>query len=126
MAQAVFPTGTKFTTFGEIKAAITKARIHANFEAIDSCGRGSIYSRGSHLKIVDERGNFIKGEAESWPFDGTAKSLIAAIDEARYTAGATELWVEGGYDFAVNPRAKADGEYDPWVSDWGVLVWARS
>lgn len=120
-----FPSGTQFTSLSEIKSAVQEARAAAEREARESCGRGVLQSRGCSLRIVDAKGNLIKGEAESWMWSGTGKSLLDAVMEARYDKDAVELEISGGFNYAETPRALADGQYDPWVSDWGVTVWKR-
>ncbi|WOB06490.1 hypothetical protein [Piscinibacter gummiphilus] len=125
MSQITFPSGTQFANLAAIKAAIKEARDLARADAVETCGGGVIQSRGCSLRVVDAKGNLLKGEAESWMWSGTGKSLLDAVMEARYTKGASELSISGGFNYAETPRALADGDYDPWVTDWEVVIWKR-
>jgi hypothetical protein len=126
--QLTFPAGTQFANLAEIQEAVRAARADAEREARKACGRGTFVSRGSSFRGIDAKGDVVLGEAESWMWAGTGKALVEAIDEVRYDlkrTGAVALSIEGGFNFAENPRALADGEYDPWVSEWSVTVWKR-
>lgn len=119
-----FPAGSRFESLADLKQVISASYQDALHEARRSYGRGSYYSRGKSLIAV--RGdNVVAGEAESWLWDGTLKSLLAAIDEARLEHRADFLVIQGGIDYAINPRDYADGAYDPWVGEWSVTVWRK-
>jgi hypothetical protein len=64
--------------------------------------------------------------AEAYGWRGTLKQLhtLVADIEADYPH-VKELWIEGGFDCADNLRAYHDGDYDPWVGSWEVLIWTR-
>lgn len=120
----IFPHGALFTSAADVKAACSDAYQDALREARRDCGRGSYHSRGRHLRATRD-GELVYGEAESCPWDGTLKSLVAAINEARFGHGADLVSIEGGIDYAVNPRQYADMSYDPWVGEWEVVVWRK-
>ena len=109
-------------TFSEIKEAVVSARAAARKEAHRNCGRGFLFSRGSSLRAVDAKGDLVLGEAESWSWDGTKRDLERAVEEAKQ-AGAVELSIEGGWDWAATMQDKTDGAHDPWVGEWAVIIW---
>lgn len=117
------PADAKFASLSAVQAAASDAHQDALAEARREFRRGCLISRGKHLKIIK---NFevVKGEAESWPWDGNLASLVRAIDEAK-ELGADFVEIEGGLNYAESPRAYADCDYDPWVGEWSVVVWAK-
>lgn len=119
-----FPAGSVYTSLADIKAACSGGYQDALKFAKREIGRGTYISRGRHLKAL-RNDEIVAGEAESWAWDGTLKSLIQAIDEARLNDNADCLVIEGGIDYAVTPRDYADGAYDPWVGEWAVTVWRK-
>jgi hypothetical protein len=124
----LFPSGTQFATFSEIKEAVRAAREAALVEARENCGRGTFVSRGASFSGLSAKGDVVLGEAESAPWSGTGKSLLDEIHAARFDlkrTGVSELYLQGGFNFAENPRALADGSYDPWVAEWSVCIWKR-
>lgn len=119
-----FPNGSLYSNLSDVKSACNGGYQDALKHAKREIGSGSYYSRGKHFRAV--RGTeLVAGEAECWPWDGTLKSLLAAIDEARFGYQADFLAIEGGIDYASNPRDYADGAYDPWVGEWAVTVWRK-
>lgn len=119
-----FPAGSLYSSLSEVKAACSGGYQEALAEAKRDCGSGSFYSRGKHFRALRD-GELVAGEAECWDWDGTLKSLLAAIDEARFEHRADVLAIEGGIDYAANPRDYSDGAYDPWVGEWAVTVWRK-
>jgi hypothetical protein len=125
MRNNTFPTGSLFNNLTDVKSACSDGYQAALAEARRDCGRGSYHSRGRHLRAM-RGGELVAGEAECWPWDGTLKSLLAAVEEARFGLGADMLSIEGGIDYAVNPRQYADCAYDPWVGEWEVVIWRKA
>lgn len=119
-----FPAGSVYTNLTDVKSACSGGYQDALKFAKRECGRGTYMSRGRHFKALRD-GKLVAGEAERWPWNGTLKSLLAAIDEARFGHRADCLVIEGGIDYAVTPRDYADCAYDPWVGEWAVTVWRR-
>lgn len=119
-----FPAGSVYTTLTDVKAACSGGYQDALKDAKRNCGGGSYYSRGKHFRAL-RNDELVAGEAECWQWDGTLKSLIEAIDEARLHYKADVLAIEGGIDYALNPRDYKDGAYDPWVGEWAVTVWRK-
>lgn len=119
-----FPNGSLYSNLSDVKAACSGGYQDALRHAKREIGSGSYYSRGRFFRAV-RNDQIVAGEAECWPWDGTLKSLIAAIDEARFGHQADFLAIEGGIDYASTPRDYADGAYDPWVGEWAVTVWKR-
>lgn len=109
------------TAFQNITEAVRAARSNSLTDARLQCGaKGCLRSRGVFI-----RGNLpensIYGEADSIMWDGSLKGLLKEIRDA-YSAGATNLSICGGHDWAESPAAFMHGEYDPWVSEWEVLI----
>lgn len=124
MRNNIFPAGSVYSSLADVKNACSGGYQDALHEAKRDCGRGSFYSRGRWFRALRD-GELVAGEADSWAWDGTLKGLIKAIDEACFGEGADCLVIEGGIDYAVNPRDYADGAYDPWVGEWAVTVWRK-
>lgn len=122
MTSKTFPTGSLFLTLAAVKAACSEGYQDALHHAKREIGRGSYHSRGRSLRALRD-GEVVAGEAECWPWDGTSKSLIEAIDDAQSMHQADCLVIEGGIDYAASPRDYADAAYDPWVGEWAVTVW---
>lgn len=120
----ILPLGSTLATLASVKDACSAAYAEALLEAKRSCGRGTYISRGRHFRAT-RGGELVAGEAECWRWDGTLQGLIEAIDEARFEHRADSLSIEGGIDYALNPRDYGDGAYDAWVSDWAVNVWTK-
>lgn len=113
-------TKQHFTNVTELKAAVQAARATARAEAVESCGRsGCLQSRGAWIKVRNVAGEVIQGECDTWEFTGTAKQFKELADLLRYGSACT-ITIEGGWNWAASPRAMADLEYDPWVSEWSV------
>jgi hypothetical protein len=110
-----------FTTATALKAAVTDARSAAKVEAEKDCGRGCLISRGAYIRTFDAKGDVIKGEAESWEFTGKADQVTFLGNLLRYDTKVVRITIEGGWNWATNPRDYADGDYQPWVSEWAVV-----
>jgi hypothetical protein len=119
-----FPTGSLYTNLTDVKNACSGGYQDALHEAKRECGRGTYVSRGRHFKAL-RNDELVAGEAECWPWDGTLKGLLEAINEARFHYQADVLAIEGGINYALNPRDYADCAYDPWVGEWAVTVWRK-
>ena len=121
---AFFPLGSKFFLLKEINAAVSTQRAEAFAEAKRNCPRSFLYSRGTWLRAVNAKGDLVLGEADTWHWDGDLGSTVKAMVEAE-KAGAVSLSIEGGYDCADSPAAYKDGDYEPWVSEWDVVIWSK-
>lgn len=125
MNRTTFPAGSLFDSLADLAGVVSASYQDALREARHDCGRGTYVSRGkSFIALRDD--NVVAGETESWPWDGTLKSLLAAIDEARFGHEADTLVVYGGINYAASPRDYAECAYDPWVGEWSVTVWRKS
>lgn len=124
MRATTLPNGAIYGNLGAVKAACSGGHQDALAWARRDIGSGTYISRGRCFRALRD-GDLVAGEAECWPWDGTLRSLIDAINEARFGARADELVIEGGLNYAANPRDYADGAYDPWVGEWAVTVWRK-
>lgn len=118
-----FPAGSLYTNLTDVKNACSGGYQDAIKLAKRECGRGTYMSRGRHFKALRD-GNLVAGEAECWPWDGTMRGLLEAIDDAILNR-ADCLVIEGGINYAASPRDYADCNYDPWVGEWAVTVWRK-
>jgi hypothetical protein len=126
MRNLTFPNGSKFSRFDDVKNAVSGAYQDALKWSKRDIGAGCYRSRGKWLKAIDANGNLLAGDCDSWEWDGTLKSLIAAINETRFgEPKAVALFLEGGIDYAASLRDFSDGAYDPWVGEWSVAVWEK-
>lgn len=123
--QQLFPTGSKFFNLIGVKEAVSGSYQDALKYAKRELGAGCYRSRGKWLKAVDANDNVVAGECDTWGWDGTLKSLIEAINEARFQHNASALYIEGGVDYAAALRDFDDGAYDPWVGQWCITVWRK-
>jgi len=116
---------THFIKAADLNLAIRDHREEARREAAAGCGRGALMSRGAHVVGCDAKGEACLWVSEENPYT-SFKALMADIErvKAQHPEVFT-LHVEGGFNFADSPRAYADGDYTPWVSDWSVKVWER-
>lgn len=117
----IYPSKAKITK------AVQDARWFALLESQSACGKGGVHrSRGVEFSVVDDRGDKLN-ESGCWSWGGGKAEYdrdIAAI-LAKWPE-AVAIHLEGGYDFSESIYAFAQGEYDPWVSEWSVLVWQKS
>lgn len=118
-----------FPTHAGMLIAIQEARAAAYQEARDAVGERGVYqSRGAWALTCDQGGRvgpLIEAVPnKDWSTQKAFNKLIAEIEVKHPEV--TQIFVEGGFDYAESPRAMQDGEYDPWVSDWSVKVWDRS
>lgn len=119
----ILPLGSTYSTLTEIKDACSGGYQDALKFAKRECGRGTYMSRGRHfVALRDDK--LVAGEAECWPWDGTMRGLLEAIDDAILNRADT-LLIEGGIDYAITPRDYAECAYDPWVGEWHVTVWRK-
>jgi hypothetical protein len=110
---------------GLIRDRIAVARRAAIKEA-KSCGC-CIFSRGTFIATSDAGGQCMPcPEAEAMTWDGTLKEILGVVArvKANYPNVLT-VYIAGGYDGADSPMAMRDGDYDPWISSWEVIVWER-
>jgi hypothetical protein len=119
-----FPAGSVYTNLTDVKDACSGGYQDALKFAQRECGRGTYMSRGRHFKALRDD-KLVAGEAECWPWDGTMRGLLEAIDDAILNRADT-LVIEGGIDYAVTPRDYAECAYDPWVGEWHVTVWRKA
>ena len=116
----------QYKTITDIKDAVSDARYVAEREARRG-GSAFVRSRGACLNTI----NIHQGQcspnpaAEDEQWKGTNKQLDALIDEVQ-GMDVDEIWISGGFDGAECPRYMNEGDYDPWVSSWDILVWKRT
>lgn len=110
------------SNFSAFKDAISSAREVAKREAERDCGRGFIMSRGMFLQgsFAKDSGSYY-GEAESISYGGGKAELEALVRHAKL-AGAVDLRIVGGFNFAESLVDYKGGEYDPFVSEWEVML----
>lgn len=117
-----------FETHSEMNEAIVAERNKARKEARELCGPGALRSRGTYTLTADKTGRAGPCQESLVCFDHKTKkglnALIATI-EAEYP-GVTEIYVEGGFDYAESVRDMNEGIYDPEISVWSLLVWKKS
>lgn len=114
------------TQFQQIKDRIVTARVVAHKEA-KTTKLPFLRSRGCVLgtsNLSDQCIPFVAAEGHTW--GGTKRELIASIQKAIDTPGATEFYLEGGYDGGERLDDFDGGNYEPWVSTWTVLIWTRA
>lgn len=117
-------------SLSKVKGAVRTA-YYAAYRTARRSGVRSIHSRGRYLATIGGEGDqrdqcdpYPGAEAIEWR--GTLKELLAAVHIiSNGYPNVKELWIEGGFDGAENPREFMDGLYDPWVGTWEVLVWTR-
>ncbi|AFU88297.1 hypothetical protein CcrColossus_gp427 [Caulobacter phage CcrColossus] len=117
-----------YPNHADMLAAIAEARAAALVEARHSVGRRGVYqSRGTWAMTSDGReraGPLVESvPGDDWKTKWKFDVLIATI-EAHHPE-VTEIYVEGGFDYAESPHAMQQGDYDPEVSTWSLLVWKR-
>lgn len=124
MKQTTFPAGTLFASFADINTAVAAAYAGALADSHANAGRKGIHrSRGKYIKII-KGCTVIKGEAESWAWDGTKKALLEAIAEG-VALDADTVGIDGGFDHFVDFQAVRDYDYDCWTGEWSVDVWSK-
>lgn len=119
---------TNICTLQDLKRRVSEARQEGYRESVSQCGRRGMHqSRGTWLCTANAGGQCSpNAEAECITWRGTLREirdLIAEV-EAKYP-DVNEIYIAGGYDWALNPRDFADGAYDPWTAAWSVTVWSR-
>jgi hypothetical protein len=109
----------------QINSRISEAYQAALVDAKHNCGRGCFRSRGRWLKAVNHRGDTVRGECDTWAWDGKAADLA---DVQRIFEGDTSIqaiYIEGGVDYAESVRDFSDGAYDPLVEEWEFKIFER-
>lgn len=87
-----------------------------------------IRSRGTWLNTTNKKEGQCdpQPQGECYEWNGTLKQIKNLIDDVEANhPDCDEIWISGGYDGADSVRDLNDGDYDPWVSDWDVLIWKR-
>lgn len=116
-----------FNTHAEMNEAIVAERAKARKEAREACGPGALRSRGTYTITADNTGRAGPCDESLVYFDHKSKKTLRALIEkieANYP-NTTEIYVEGGFDFAESVRDMNEGIYDPEVSVWSLLIWKR-
>ena len=88
---------------------------------------GLVISRGRFLSVTvaDEHSNTKNPiEGEVWRWDGTFIDIRRAITASVKDSGLkpVEVLIYGGYNHAQSLRAHQDGDYDPLVAEWEVII----
>lgn len=111
----------------DVKAACTEAADTARNEWRKEFGRkGCLFPRA---REVAAQVRLPSGAVENvlagngWEWDGTLATIKRAAAKAAESGELVGVYVDGGFDYADSPRAKQDGDYDAWVTDWSVPVW---
>ena len=113
-----------FTSVTRLNSAITVARLDARGQATRDHGRGCLISRGAWIKVYDLGDNVIRGAADPWEWTGKAAQLreLAALLQCPRVG---RIAIDGGFNWAANPRDFADGAYKASASDWEVVFGER-
>ncbi|GAB3776956.1 hypothetical protein GCM10028796_55390 [Ramlibacter monticola] len=113
-----------FTSVTRLNSAITVARLDAKVQATRDHGRGCLISRGAWIKVYDLGDNVIRGDADPWEWTGKAAQLreLAALLQCPRVG---RIAIDGGFNWAANPRDFAYGAYKPCASDWEVVFGER-
>lgn len=115
----------KFATHGALKEALSAARQDCMSQTRREIRGGCLYYRQAELVAVNAKGDKVT-EAGVWLMPKNGKELRAALASMKAQLPETdEIYIEGGLDYADSPRDRADGAYDPWVGEWGVLIWTK-
>lgn len=110
-------------TIQQVTQAVADAIETARDEASET--PGFIESRGSWIVMTSAKGEPIV-PCDHLEFSGTELQLASLLHQAQTNPEATGLYIEGGFNWAVNKRAMKDHDYEPWASEWSVTVWERS
>lgn len=78
-----------------------------------------VQSRG--VKFSALKGNESLTDGAEIEFSGK-KELVELINDY-LEKGATEIYIQGGFDGAESVKAMADYERDTWIEDWGFLIY---
>jgi hypothetical protein len=107
-----------------LKDAVADAKQQARREARRSCRGGFLQSRGNEVVYADARGDKLNdGGTDYW--DGNQHGLNEAVAAGlrRYGDKLAAISFEGGFNHATSLRGMRDGDYDPLVSEWALMVW---
>lgn len=107
----------------ELRADCSAAYQEALDWARRECEPGVLRSRGRWLRVM--AGDNPVVESGMTEFDGTQKQLNRIVAEYTAMPEVTEVYIEGGIDWAASVRAMNDFDYEPWVADWSVSIWTR-
>lgn len=116
--------GLCYKSLVDLKGAVSAAYQESLKIAKRNCGRGSFYSRGKFFRALNEKGDLVLGEGYDRIWGGSLKEILEAVADAE-KRGAVLVALEGGVDFALNPRDYAECGADPWVAEWAVNVWKK-
>lgn len=107
----------------ELRADCSGAYQEALDHARGEIGYGTFRSRGRWLRVM--AGDNPVVESGMIQFDGTQRQLNRIVAEYTAMPEVTEVYIEGGVDWAASVRAMCEYDYEPWVADWSVTIWTR-
>ncbi len=116
-----------FESITDLKDAVREARSAAEREARKHCGKGWLMSRGAWvIGLAYNEGDPVWSDGMI-EFAGTYKQMDELLHDAVTSMPQRIdcIRIEGGYNFAETMADVAAGTYDPWVSEWSVVVWER-
>lgn len=115
-----------FGSIHDLKDAVRKARSEAEREARRNCGKGWLFSRGAWvIGISYEEGDPVWSDGMI-EFAGTYKQMDELLHDvvACLPQRIDEIRIEGGFNWSAS-LVYYHQEYEPWVSEWSVVVWNR-
>ena len=115
---------TDCATWGQFKDLVSQKRLRAEAEARE--GAPVVQSRGVEVMVC------VDGERvdDSYDYNLDSMTYAAFMKAVRDQLAKTEVrnlrrlsvYASGGFDGANSVRELIDGDYDPYVSEWGVEV----
>lgn len=115
-----------FESIRDLKDAVREARSKAEREARQKCGPGWLFSRGAWvIGLSFKEGDPVWGDG-MLPFAGTYKQMDDLLHDvvASQPQRIDEIRIEGGFNWSAS-LADYYENYEPWVSEWSILVWSR-
>lgn len=115
----------KFTSAATLCAAVRDAR----GDCLDALRKDRdtrslwLVSRGAWVRIQGTQGSTLN-DGDDQEFTGT-QAEFAELLKLREREDCAGVYIEGGYNGATDGQAYAAGDYEPWVGEWSVALWAR-
>lgn len=107
-----------FNTLAELSEAVVLIRDTANIRS----QHGAIRSRGIDILFMS-KGERLDGD-DYYGWGGTRSELMDAVtSEIKSNPRVDEVWISGGYDGADSLFAMNNGDYEPNVHVWDILLW---
>ncbi len=118
------PLSSIFPNLAALTQAVRTARNAALEEARETVGgKGFFRSSGAEFCAVDAGGDKVS-EGGVHPWDGTRRSFERDIKRLlEIHPQAREISLEGVYSWAERLSDFENGDHDPCLSDWAVVVW---